>query len=397
MTEFRIARDSDYEALIRFSNQVFAPEEQTNNERNDVSPDSYFPRILPKLYQNRATAPCHHLAVENGGIVGCVGLFPLPMNVAGTALHVYGIGTVGVSEKHRGEGLMIRLMDDAIRTAKDAGADFLLLSGLRQRYGHFGFELAGQNPVFTFTSTNARQLYGRDAAFGYEFVRIPDGDRTAAAWVHRERMQSPCRVEIGEEEEIRQMRSMAATPFAVLKDGKLCGTFLYRETMWRAMCDFAPADPGEAGHILSDFLRFDRKGENEITIERTPPYRQALLSELSRIAEDCDIRHMENIRIFRYARVLGAYLSLKASYSPLCDGELTVLFDSGENLLLRVANGVPSVTPTEQTPDLELTGPEAVNLMFGHMTALSAFSYALSAPVRSWFPLPYHLRAADMV
>ena len=78
MTEYRWATNEDYQRLIEMANRAFHPEQHTEDFAKDTSPESFFPRILPKLYQNIKIAPMHYLAVQEGKI-----LCEIPLPVAG--------------------------------------------------------------------------------------------------------------------------------------------------------------------------------------------------------------------------------------------------------------------------------------------------------------------------
>ncbi|MBP9999942.1 MAG: GNAT family N-acetyltransferase, partial [Clostridiales bacterium] len=175
--EYRWGREEDYKRIIELANHAFAENDHTQDFEKNTSETSFFPFILPKLYQNIETAPMHYLAVKDGEFVGNVGLFEQPMMVNGELLHVGGIGTVCVRPGHRREGFMKKLMNDVIEKARADQKDYLILGGQRQRYENWGFGCAGMNSVFTFDYGNFRRLFSEDADFGYSFQKLGKEDR----------------------------------------------------------------------------------------------------------------------------------------------------------------------------------------------------------------------------
>ena len=90
-------------------------------------------------------------------------------------------------------------------------------------------------------------------------------------------------------------------------------------------------------------------------------------------------------------------MRLKATYTKLPDGELTVSVDGiagRENLLFRVIEGQPSVTHSDRVPNVEIGHLDAESLFFA---ALCPNRESLPDYAKLWFPLPIWLYSADMV
>ena len=189
MTEYKIATEADFAAIVDFSNDVFS-RRQTPQGTAEYD-HSFFQNLLPKVYRDPSTAHWHRLAYEDGVLCGCVATFPLEYHVGAYVLRCAGIGTVGVSHAHRGRGYMKHLMKKSLCAAEEQGYDFALLGGLRQRYAHYGFELAGIDPVFSFTADNARYLFGREANFGYAFRVITREDEALLDYAYAQNESAP--------------------------------------------------------------------------------------------------------------------------------------------------------------------------------------------------------------
>lgn len=96
------------------------------------------------IYRPAAGAcACSYVLERNGKIVSHVGVFPIDIVVAGASIRVGGIGGVATLPGERGKGYMSRLLYHAIEVMRETGCLVSGLGGDRQRYGAFGWELAG--------------------------------------------------------------------------------------------------------------------------------------------------------------------------------------------------------------------------------------------------------------
>ena len=400
MTEYRWATNEDYESLIEMANRAFHPEKHTEDFKKDTSPESFFPRILPKLYQNIGTAPMHYLAVQDGKIVGVVGNFDLPTMVAGEKLKVVGIGTVSTHPEHRREGHMIRLMNDSIAHAKETGADYLVLGGERQRYEHWGFGQAGVNPGFELNDWNFGRIFGKEASFGYEFRKLEKTDTEEIRASRRLRTSEETYVLHDEKQEYNILCSMGATPYLVKKDGAFAGTMMYFPSE-HALGDLRFTEESEALYILNDFLKAMELPT--LKVSRIPPDRTALLAVLSKYAEEGVLMPCEMIRVLNYERTIRAFLRMKCRIFRLPDEELRVHFDNGERLLIGVRDGAEEVQPIEDGPmDLEFENPtDAVNYFFGNLGFITDYGCEKRERTRllrpAFLPLPYYQPACDEI
>lgn len=390
MTEYRIANEADFQAIVDFSNEVFS---RTVDEFGVAQYDhAFFQTLLPKVYQDATTATWHRIAEEDGRICGCVATFPLQYQVGTYSLRCAGIGTVGVSHAHRGKGYMKRLMHDSMAAAEQGGYDFALLGGLRQRYAHYGFELAGIDPVFIFTADNARYLFGKDVAQGYTFQTVTHSDETLLDLMYAQNenaLQHVCR---SREKLYDTLLSFGSVPIAFFDaTGEYAGYLLARAN--GAVWEFRPLQPEHALRVLADYTRAG--AYEQLTIHRVGAHETALLRALSDGCEDCALRRCDSIRIFRYETTLRAYLALRAMTTPLPDGSLVLGFANGEVLQMTVSDGKSTVVATEREPLYTLSHADAVKLLFGPFTLFSDCGYLLPAAARAWFPLPFALNAAD--
>lgn len=408
MTEYRWATENDYRHIIEFANHVFDPEHWKGDFAEDTSKESYFPHLLPKLYQNVKTAPMHRIAVKDGRIVGCVGNFVLPVKAADERLYVVGIGTVSTHPEARREGYMKALMADSVNHAKEVGADYMILGGQRQRYEHWGFEHAGINPCFGINEANVRKTFGPDASFGFSFRKILPTDKE---YITRERLLRTTALtytEHAKDQEYAILFSMGATPYVILKNDEngenFAGTFLYYSDE-HGIADLRLTEPSEVLHVVNDLLYSPLAGSEEdkknhrhgVRIHHIAAYDREMIAALSKLAEQISIEHCQMIRIINYERTLRAYFKMAAAYRHLTDGEFSVRFENGEALKISVRNHVPSVEKSEAADGLYLSDTDAVNLFFGNAAYITDFGYDLTAEVRTWFPLLFFQYMSDEV
>ncbi|OQW97247.1 MAG: hypothetical protein BWK77_02240 [Verrucomicrobia bacterium A1] len=120
--------------------------------RTDTPDHPRFEEFLPDLYEPAAeSAACHYVIREGGRIVSSVGVFPVEVRLSELLFHVAGVGSVSTAPECRGRGFMSAIMTALRADAAAAGFAFSWLSGLRQRYAHFGWEKAGTDFVIRVT------------------------------------------------------------------------------------------------------------------------------------------------------------------------------------------------------------------------------------------------------
>lgn len=153
---------------------------------------------LPFVYD--PDRPDRHAVVRaDGEIVSHVAAVPQTLSTGfGGRVECWGIGGVATDRRYRGEGYMTDLLSFWFDQMDDAAAPLSDLSGNRQRYGHFGYELAGSEYEYTITARSfdgeveaspAVSVYdggeatletigGIHATEPYRVVRDREGDRT---------------------------------------------------------------------------------------------------------------------------------------------------------------------------------------------------------------------------
>lgn len=141
----------------------------------------------------------HAVILADGEIVSHVAAVPQTLSTGSSGtVECWGIGGVATDRRHRGEGYMTDLLSFWFNRMDDAAVPLSDLSGNRQRYGHFGYELAGSEYEYTITArsfdgkptaSSAVKVYDDEEAIletlgrihatePYRVVRDREGDRT---------------------------------------------------------------------------------------------------------------------------------------------------------------------------------------------------------------------------
>lgn len=211
MLEARWAKKEEIGEIIEFIDYVFSKAHRPHD----------FASLLPKLYGVKGDSAEHHFILrENGKLVAAILCYPMNMHMGDEAMTVLGIGSVSTHPAARGQGYMKLLMDAADACAQEIGADFAVLSGLRQRYEHFGYFYGGYQLNAKLTAHNADHAMKhidisawRVEAMGQEHVK---------AAIALQQKQS-CFCERREEAYLDILRSWNNEPFVLTKEGKVVG------------------------------------------------------------------------------------------------------------------------------------------------------------------------------
>lgn len=149
-TQIRTLRVEEFEDFMRYVERAFG---------HSVD---FFPRAMPHIYKpTPEVCAWGYVVEENGKIVSHVGVYPLEVVTAGVPLKLGGIGAVSTAVEARGKGYMTQLLYHAIDVMRAQGYPASWLSGDRQRYNSFGWEVASLSYQLMFS---ARSLGRADVA-----------------------------------------------------------------------------------------------------------------------------------------------------------------------------------------------------------------------------------------
>lgn len=365
----------DYEDIIDFGSLVF---------RLD------FKALLPKLYDNHPEkAECHHLAKEDGKIKAMVGNFPLSLQVAGKSLKAYGIGTVSVHPYSRGKGYMKTLMKNAVEEAKIEGGDFMVLTGQRQRYEHFGFTRCGILLHFYYNQSNKRHLCEYSTE-GISLVSLKEDTALIKPCLELYHAQQ---VHAGRTEAdfVEVASSWDAVPYAILSHGELVG-----------YCSFIPGSGTVEEMFLSApkltvpvIFKLLELVPNDLSVFMAPNQADCM-AEMYRTCERSEIVNNACVNVLHYPNVIEAFLTLKGQTEEIMDGSFVIDVQNVGRYQIKVENGVASVAETEKEADLSLNHIGMMCRLFDPMAAYLP-GKGKSSVEKSWFPIPIYFPHMDNV
>jgi len=132
------ARAADRAELLEFLHSAFKTNDANHPRFEAIYPDFFFTAT-------EETMARHRVIRHEGRICACVGWYPMRVRVGENNVDVFGIGQVSCDPALRGGGRMTALLDDVCAKMDASGAGLSWLGGRRDRYAHFGWDLAGAN------------------------------------------------------------------------------------------------------------------------------------------------------------------------------------------------------------------------------------------------------------
>lgn len=372
---------NDFEETIDFLNLVFSVYEPHD-----------FERLLPKLYRPTDEAMGRHLAVKRDGrIRAIVGVYPIELNIANTLLRIAGVGAVSVHPRDRGRGYMKRLMAASLEQIREESWEISWLSGQRQRYGYFGYEVCGTAWEFSVSEANVRHSYRPAPGLTFEKVTSHDDERIPAIVDWHNCTPVHCTRPAGAFFDVA--RSWHHDLFVAL-DAE-------RRAVGYAIADSSSGTVFEAGGETEATTRalvpawVRQHGSGTVRFE-TAPVPSPLVDELGRVAEGYHIRPVGNWRIFDWQGVLRALLALRRETTGLPPGEIVIGIEGYGNLRLTVSAERAVCERTDESAAVEMTESVAMRTLFGPLPP--AATGAISGSVLDgWCPLPLFLPRQDGV
>lgn len=379
-----LGNQKDYQHSLDFLNEVFFADEEKPLD---------FLSLLPKLYKKEYNHCENNLIVSvNGEWKGAVGLYFDETEVMGNKLLCGGIGNVAVGKDCRGEGYMQQCMQMSMNKMIEKDADFSVLGGQRQRYGYFSFAPAGYSMNFIFNISNLKHIYG--SCYSSELVcsEVFSSDCKSLDFIKRLYASKPERFIRPDDRYFDYLTSWKQRVF-IFKDGNNpVGYCVFDEFLNKVV---------EIKAISTDYFKklipaaYFASGKEQIYIS-LPMYEQEYVDYLSQTAESQSIENCCSLCVLNWKKFIKAYMELKASYTPLCDGRASFLihgYKQDEAFTIEIKNGCVTVSDQVNDP-LELTQHEATALFF---STFSEKKYKLSPEVAQWLPLHWFIHSADKV
>lgn len=373
MGEIVVAGKNDFREVTDFINMVF---------------DKKFPEFMEKVYtkENFMQAE-HYLIRDKGDIAACVAVYPQTIRFGEKSIECAWIGSVSVHPKKRGEGHMKRLMAHVNDVLKERGVPFAYLSGRRNRYGFYGYEITGIRNYYSFEEENVRLTVGFDNCTGYEFVPLSDNTTTdldAVMDLYSKRL-----VTVRSRENMLQaMRTWYYKPFVIKKYGQFTGYMLIRD---EDIAELELIDYTDLHKIIGAIMT-----EFELESVRIEA-REWEREKCQYLADSCErysIETLGNMQIFDYVKTLTFFMELELRIRSLKKGRLNICVDDEECFSIELGDsGVRVEKCKNNDADICIGKAELIRLVFTKgSTSTPWFDNEI---VRNWFPLSYTPERVD--
>lgn len=354
-------RAEDYDELLNFMNCVY-----------NIPAGKSFREELPKMWRRTDEAMGKHLAIRiDGRIAAVVGVYPLPMTVAGQELLFTTVGNVGTLPKYRNLGLMKTLMVAAMKKLEVMGADASRLGGERQRYNRYGYEIAGCNYHYCLTRANIRKYYdgtiqkSSKPSGALHFKQVVCQDTLTAAdtsflqEIQNLQQQGPVFMLRGDAKDCYDTASSwGMHPWiAQSADGQIVGYLSASSDHMRLGEQFART-PELLYAMILEWAEHQNLSDVQL---QTAPWELDLNRSLNRLCEECTVMPSSNFKIIHWDKVLSAYLNLKNQLRPLPSGHIHLEIQGYGTL--RIDNTTCIRTP--EPADLSLDALTATRFLFG--------------------------------
>ncbi|MEC8929817.1 MAG: GNAT family N-acetyltransferase, partial [Candidatus Latescibacterota bacterium] len=124
----RPARLNEYAEAMAFTDRVFRP-----GQKGRRIVESQYPHAYRETASYARRLLLMRDAAEGDRLVGCLGVHPMRLRLGAATITAGGIGVVGADPARRGEGIMTRLLKEALPRMREAGHAISILGGDRQR------------------------------------------------------------------------------------------------------------------------------------------------------------------------------------------------------------------------------------------------------------------------
>jgi len=377
LTPPRKARLSEYDQLVSFLSSIFG-----------MRMDLVYCHIYKPTQKDMAN---NIVILDDGHIVSCVGIFPLTFICGEASLSVGGIGGVSTEPRYRGRGLMTRLLDKSISIMKQQNYDISILWGDRRRYGHFGWENAGRQYVFTI---DRRHVPPGKAGDGEIRPLSPSSDelgriaRLYEQWklrVHR----TPAQVK-------SVFRRHMFDTWVWTKGRAFAYMTIRRTTKIPELMEFGGDLPG-----LDELLSFVFKEyQLETLAGRMAVSRSPYLPFTIRRSSEWGVRFIGMVKILSLCSVLEKFSTQigKKCRGLGLKGALTLqMTDSGQVATLHFGTSL-TVSERKSKPTLALSDTEMVRLVFGTIPPSHSLGLDRSLGyLDAIFPLDFFVSGLDYV
>ena len=372
--EIKRLKKENYDELISLLNLVFS--KQNNCEMD-------FEKELPNMcIRDDAHMRKHVGLFVNNKLVSVVGVYPLPTKVLDSEINFCTVGNVATHPDYEGRGYMNILLNSAMEIVKEEKYDACRLGGDRARYLRFGFELCGSNYSYYVTQKNTKKSLLSDRGQNTSVAEILPNDEanlTFARMVYHQNKVSVIRHDNAEM--YRVMTAWKNTPYVVSKNDAPIGYFTLTPDK-RTVSEAYAIDQDAYFDTVVAISNYLNDGFSITLFEHDID----LVREMNMCAEYMSIQIPSNFNIVNFEKVVDAYIKLKASYTRLAVGRVTIsIKDYGKIEVFANENDCGCVK-FDGKCDFELSKSDAARFIFGMHPSVAVIESNLFAKAN--FPLP---------
>ena len=381
--EYRKANENDYYDVVDLIDLVFSQTYSSN----------YSDKNLPVIYKKKNfMAGIHYLAKENGRLVGSISSYPAIYALCDERIKVSSISCVAVHRRARSKGYMRKLMEMAINEMRENGTDLSFLHGQRQRYEYYEYTHCGVQLHFSCTSDNIRHYFKHTSGSTISLKELQENDVETYDKIyhiyHKRKDHIIRPYDIFED----IMNTWGDKTIGIYQNETLIG-YLSSSMDYGSIVEFNLNDLTLIGDVLK--IYFTQFKRDKVIIEAFSPDTE-LISCLSKFTESVSIVNAGSFNVLNYPAVLTAFLKLKCETTVLPDGFVTINIQNKCNIKIEINGNVPSVSLTNEKPDLECSHLEAMQLLFSPVSFITLGQFRDNAFLRSIIPIPLFIRRNDL-
>ena len=378
-------KKENYDELIELLNLVFT---RKNGREMD------FEKELPKMCVRNDERMGRHFGIfEDGKLVAALGVYPLPVDIAGERLLFSTVGNIATHPDYEGRGYMNLLIGRAMQELVELDVDASRLGGLRQRYNRFGYETCGRVYTFSLSDYNVKRKL-LEKVQGVEFTRISREDISTLRLAKALQSANGIAVERSSDNAYADVyASMVAwknIPWLAKKDGRAIG-YLCASENGRSVAENYAYDT----ECMQTMLGAWQQRAGETIGFRFQPYETANIRAFSAICENVNIVAPCHFKIVKWERVIGAFMRLKATYTIMLKGEFTIEIEGYGGLRLYVNERGIGCEKYAGECEIKLDPLAASRYLFGILPP--DCTGEANALVANWLPLPLSWNLQDRV
>lgn len=355
-------------------------------ERSYGHPRGFFTTHYPHIFHpDDSYRECFYVVEQKGKIVSHVGLFPLKVMAEDIRITLGGIGGVATLPEERGRGYMQKLLLYIIAQMQEKDISVSVLWGDRQRYGNFGWEIAGEKIILHF---NERSLT-KSGVEGISPIREV-GPQEVISRVRPLYIKQKFRVDRGRK--LKGILCRAGNRIWIGDDGYLCGRCIGDKLVVSEVVSLS----GKEASLIMAVMQWCFVKQAEVAVcSQDSEY----LDRLMRPACGCHLVPEGMFRINNCYKFINSFIPIlekRATELKIRDFSLSIglrFNDKVDVVTVSYKSGIMCISQKKVTPYIELDEREGVRLFIGgpfpDKKRLGIFSVLL--------PLPIHVPELDTV